>query len=87
MITILPRLISLDSKFPRKNLIGPGWVMHHPCSQLDKEGGAVSQQARCSAAEGSSQRSEVSGSSYLPPCILVCRHWMWREAFKGLGGD
>lgn len=30
MITILPRLISLDSKFPRKNLIGPAGVMCPP---------------------------------------------------------
>lgn len=84
MITILPRPISLDSQIPWLAQLGS---CVHPCSQLDKEGGAVSRQAGCSPAEGSCQRSEVSGSSYLPPCILVCRHWMWREAFEGLGGD
>ena len=38
MITILPRPISLDSKFPRKNLIGPAGVMCPPLLTAGQRG-------------------------------------------------
>lgn len=38
MIIILPRLISLDSKFPRKNLIGPAGVMCPPLLTAGQRG-------------------------------------------------